>query len=251
MKIERELYIKSILDYVFGYTGVYPYSSTYKQLNTISKFIFKIPIYKKEIDDQVVDILLHESTKRNFGYAEFFLRKLKIRMYNFDLPPSIKTRIGFLDIDKQKYIFNVLKTYDEITSDNIPFIFNNEFINFYTASVLIDIYIEDITDIHNITQIFSEMEIQDKEMIVDYICDYISEFSRRDSISDWNLNNKLTDKIMDLNAFDFFMVQFHIHKTYDNITNGTKWVNTNVKDIISDILIENADRPFKKMKIVN
>lgn len=247
MKIERELYIKSILFNLFGFSGVHPYSSTYKQLNILSKIVFKKPIYKHIPDYTLVDVLLLEAKKRNFGYAEYFLRKWKIQLCNIDLPDSTMKRIGNLDIIKQRYIYDILLSYDEITKDNICFIFDNPNIDFYTASIIIDTFIESIFDIHDIVHILSEIDMQDKELIIDYICDYISDFSRRDMISEWNLNSELNDKIILLDTFDFFMIQLHINKKGYEINQAN--INEELKNLISDILLENYDRPLKKLRI--
>jgi hypothetical protein len=247
MKIERELYIKSILFNLFGFTGDYPYSSTYKQLNTLCKIVYKKPIYKQTIDQDTMELFLLEAKKRDLGYAEYFLRKWKIQSYGVDLPDSIKRRISNLEPIKQRYIFDILANYDDITFDNIFFIFSSPYIDFYTASIVIDLYIESIYDIHNIIQILSEIDMRDKELILDYVCDYISDFSRREIVADWNLNTELNNKIISLETFDFFMVQFYIDKRGHEINKSD--IDDNIKSIISDILLQNAERPFKRLKM--
>lgn len=249
MKIERELYIKTILYSLFGYTGTYPYSFTYKQLNTMSKTLFKTPIYKQKMEQNKIDYLLSEAKKLNFGYAEHFLRKWKIQNSELDLPMPIKRRIINLELSKQKYIFEVISSYDEITDESVNIIFNNENIDFYTASIIIDMYIDDFCSINNIVQIFDEIDMKDQDLIKDYICDYISDFSRRDVISDWSLNPELNNEIILLDTFDFFMVLLNLNKSHEEINKAN--LDETVKRILVDILLENSERPFKRLKIKN
>jgi hypothetical protein len=180
-KIEKEIFYKGVLYGKFGYSGIFPFSQTYKQLDKLCELIYKKRLHC--IDDNTInqEELYKESQIKKLYYAERFL-KGKNNIYNrlnkldIVLYDDIIERITSLQFHQSNYILDVLENYDTESDDIITDfinIFGNKILNYEMVSILVDIYIQPLRYIENISGLLDnsvfQLNISDSEKTK--ICD--------------------------------------------------------------------------------
>jgi len=209
---------KNILLEKFGYCGVYPFSSTVKQLDALCEVI----CHKKLINVQKNEIpyvkLLELSKIRNMVYSYRFLKAksdIHERLKNLEIVlfDDIISRILLLEVNQIDYVLQILERYNTENCDIISdfeLIFKNEMINYEVVSILVDIFIEPLMYIENLMELLnkciytlSHISQDEKRKIHDYFDDKTNEFSRIDFLNEMIYNYE--NKQMDVNLFDKFI----------------------------------------------